>query len=76
MSFASPLSVGYETRADYLELGVEDSANLRRIFTDLGRAMPPGLELLGVYRMPEDGRKLMALNDSASYEVRFAAEAG
>lgn len=71
MSFASPLSVGYGTQADYLELEVEDGTPLRQIFSDLGAAMPPGLELLGVYRIPDGTKKLMALSDSAAYTIRF-----
>ena len=74
MSFASPLSVGSATDADYLELEVEDSLSLRRAFEALAASMPPGLELRGLYRIPQGTKKLMALNDSASYEVRFETE--
>lgn len=71
MSFASPLSVGYETQADYLELAVEDGTDLQQTLEALRKASPPGIEVTGVYPVADGSKKLMALNSSASYTIRF-----
>lgn len=71
MSFASPLSVGYETRSDYVELEVGEDQLPEDALAALRDAAPPGIEFRNVYRIPEKFGKLMARCDSASYEVRF-----
>lgn len=71
MSFASPLSVGYETRSDYIELEVEDDQNTAAALEALRASAPPGISFEGVYRIPDGFGKLMARSDSASYDVRF-----
>lgn len=75
MSFASPLSVGYGTQADYLELEVDDRLSVQSAFESLRAAAPPGIEITGVYIIPEGTKKLMALNRSAIYEIRFPSAA-
>ena len=71
MSFASPLSVGYETDADYIELEVESDQSIEEALGALTAAAPPGIVFRNVYRIPDGFGKLMARCDSASYEVRF-----
>lgn len=74
MSFASPLSVGYETKSDYLELEVADDQNLDEALRALQAAAPPGIGFEGVYRIPDGFGKLMARCHSAAYDVRFILE--
>ncbi|MEG0784596.1 MAG: TIGR03936 family radical SAM-associated protein [Christensenella sp.] len=70
MSFASPLSVGYETEGDYLELSLVSDAEPQAVMNALAEVMPPGLKVLGVHAAT-DGKKLMAQNESAAYHIKF-----
>lgn len=74
MSFASPLSVGYETKSDYIELEVEEDQDVRKAEESLRAVMPPGIAVRGVYRIPDGFGKLMSRCRSASYEVTFTLE--
>lgn len=75
MSFASPLSVGYTTNADYLELGVEDTAQPRAAMDALNAALPVDIRVLDVFALPmEFKKKLMSLNHSAMYSIAFSLE--
>lgn len=74
MSFASPLSVGYATNSDYVELEVEDGTAPEHVRVALDAAFPPHMEVRGVYAVPDGFGKLMARNDSAEYTVEFGLE--
>lgn len=70
MSFASPLSVGYETQGDYLELSVADETDSQKTMDALNAVLPEGLRILHIHPAPT-GKKLMALNESASYRIKI-----
>lgn len=74
MSFASPLSVGYATRADYLEVGVEDGAAPEAIMEQLNSVLTRDIRVERVFALPEGTKKLMALNHSAAYDITFMFE--
>ncbi|MEA4853450.1 MAG: TIGR03936 family radical SAM-associated protein [Christensenella sp.] len=74
MSFASPLSVGYATEGDYLELPLAVVMDPQEIKDALNAVMPPDLRIIGVHEMGEPSKKLMAQNYSASYSIYFHFE--
>ncbi len=74
MSFASPLSVGYATEADYLELMVGAGEDLGSIGARLNDAMTGDIEVTFAGSLENIKGKLMALNHSAAYRIAFALE--
>ena len=71
MSFASPLSVGYATMGDYLEVKLEDEQRADDIMTKLAAVMPEDIKIVSVGLISDKCPKLMAINHSASYVVEF-----
>ncbi len=74
MSFASPLSVGYATLADYLEVGVEDGMEPAAMRDALNQVLTADIRIVEVFVLPEGRKKLMSLNHSAAYRITFALE--
>ncbi len=74
MSFASPLSVGYFTMADYLEVGVADGTDTRQAMEALNAVLTRDIRVERVFALPEGTKKLMALNHSAAYDITFMFE--
>ena len=70
MSFASPLSVGYETDGDYLELSLAREMEPEKVRDALNAALPQELRILDVHEATGT-KKLMAQNESASYRVKI-----
>ena len=71
MSFASPLSVGYETLGDYLEIKLTEEVCAEKILEDLNAVMPCGVKIVFASMLEEKTKKLMSLNSSAEYEIVF-----
>lgn len=74
MSFASPLSVGYATDADYLEVEVADGYDARAAKEALNAVLPADIRVGRSFALLQTKKKLMALNHSAAYEITFALE--
>ncbi len=74
MSFASPLSVGYATRADYLEVGVADGTEPAQVQAALNNVLTRDIRVEGVFELPDGAKKLMAQSHSASYDITFMFE--
>lgn len=74
MSFASPLSVGFGTKSDYLEVKTEDDTDLAAALKDLNAVLPEDIRVVEVFQIDDKLKKLMSLNHSAAYEVRLNFE--
>lgn len=74
MSFASPLSVGFATKSDYLEIKVEPDIKAEEVKTALNEVLPKDIRVIDAFFIDDKFKKLMALNHCASYEVRFNFE--
>jgi radical SAM-linked protein len=74
LSFASPLSVGYATDADYLEAEVADGYDAPRAADALNAVLPADIRVRRAFAPLRTKKKLMALNHSAAYAIRFALE--
>ncbi|MDL2236933.1 TIGR03936 family radical SAM-associated protein [Christensenellaceae bacterium OttesenSCG-928-K19] len=73
MSFASPLSVGYATNGDYLEMRMQDGADISTVKSDLNAVFTSDIQILDVFEVTGN-KKLMSLNDSAAYSISFTVE--
>lgn len=71
MSFASPLSVGHESKGEYMDLEVSTVTNSADMIRRYNEASVPELKIISVKRLPKEAGNAMASVRAASYEVRF-----
>ena len=71
MSFASPLSVGYLTKGDYLEVKFKEEIPTVYIMERLNAVLPEDICVLYCGELEEGAPKLMAVNSSALYEMEY-----
>ena len=71
MSFASPLSVGLESKGEYMDLEVASVTNSADMIEKYNQASVPQLKIVSVKRLPKDAGNAMASVQAASYEIRF-----
>jgi len=71
MSFASPLSVGLESRGEYLDLEVAFVTSSEDMIRRYQEASVPEIKVVSVKRLPREAGNAMASVAAASYEVRF-----
>ncbi len=74
MSFASPLSVGYATEGDYLEVGVAEGTDGNEVKEKLNAVLTEDIRVVDAFPAGDSKKKLMAMNHSAEYRVTFAVE--
>lgn len=71
MGFAQPLSLGYTSFCELLELETEENYSREEIFEKVGRFMPEGVTILSCTDFPRGIKSLAAAAVEASYEVVF-----
>lgn len=71
MSFASPLSVGLESKGEYMDLEVASVTNSTDMIEKYNQASVPQLRIMSVKRLPKDAGNAMASVQAASYEISF-----
>lgn len=70
MSFASPLSVGYGTLSDYLEVAIQPDTYTGDAVSALNAVLPPDVRVNRAFFVNDRAPKLMSMNHSAGYELR------
>ena len=68
MSFAQPLSLGHSADSEYLEFHL-DSPAPDDTAERLDRTLPEGLDILRVFRLPDEGKTLASAVTAAEYEL-------
>lgn len=72
MSFASPLSVGMESDAEYFDMELVSAVSAEDLRTHLNKAMADGVTVTSVVRIPEEkSSNAMALVAACDYRIRF-----
>ena len=71
MSFAMPLSVGYESDAEYFDLEVAEAASSEDVIRRLNEQMTDGIEVTGCVLLPDDSENAMASVRAADYTICF-----
>lgn len=71
MSFASPLGVGLESDAEYMDLDVNSLTSCEEIKNRINAVSVPGIQVQSVKILPPDAGNAMASVAAASYEVSF-----
>ena len=74
MSFASPLSVGFATDGDYLEVKMAVPVDPKTVEDSLSAVMPEGIDILSAGVLPDTCKKLMSLNAQADYRIDFGRD--
>lgn len=72
ISFATPLPVGTWSMGEYLEMGLDNEVEDRRIMEYLNRELPEEIKVLSVREIPHDTPTLMSAVDAASYEITLS----
>ncbi len=72
MSFASPLGVGLESDAEYMDIVVNSTDGGEQGMVDaLNSVMAEGIRVISARRLPENAKNAMASIAAAGYLVRF-----
>lgn len=71
MSFAAPLSVGFESQGEYFDIEMNSFTHEKDVKNRLNAVMAEGIEVLEVYVLPDQEGNAMASVAAASYLVSF-----
>ena len=71
MSFASPLSVGAESDAEYFDMDMISSPEPDDALLKLNAQCVPGIKVLSYVRLPEGAPKAMAAVYASDYEIKL-----
>lgn len=71
MSFAQPLSLGFESVGEYIDIELSENINTEEIKDKLNTAFPEGLLVTGVRPFKQSEKAGASLITYASYEVTF-----
>ena len=74
MGFAQPLSLGYTSRCELLEIETVDSQSTSDLKEKLGSMMPMGVEILAVAPLSIKAKSLAGVVDEALYKVVFPVD--
>ncbi|MBQ4242059.1 MAG: DUF2344 domain-containing protein [Lachnospiraceae bacterium] len=71
MSFAMPLSVGYESDGEYFDMEVKDAASSEAVISSMNANSAEGIRVTGCVMLPEGSVNAMASVRAADYLVRL-----
>lgn len=69
ISFALPLSLGFETYGDYLEIELDENLSKEFIMNNLNDTLPKGLRIIRCFKKNKNDLKCAASLCASSYEV-------
>jgi radical SAM-linked protein len=69
INFASPLPLGFSSRAEVLDMRLQSEVELGDLPRRLEAALPPGIRILGVLEVDEAAPALQTQVQAADYEV-------
>ncbi|MBQ5534671.1 MAG: DUF2344 domain-containing protein, partial [Lachnospiraceae bacterium] len=73
MSFAMPLSVGYESDGEYFDMEVKDAASSEAVISSMNANSAEGIGVTGCVMLPEGSVNAMASVRAADYLVQLKA---
>lgn len=74
MSFAAPLGVGLTSRAEYLDIEVEDSEEIKGMKERLNQTMAEGFQVLSCKKLPDKSGNAMSLVAAAGIPFPFGQD--
>ena len=69
MSFAQPLSLGYSSKCELIELETNEHFKPVEILDRIEGKLPEGIETLGCYEFNDNIKSLASISDSAKYRI-------
>lgn len=69
MSFALPLTLGFEGRGEYIDIELTEESNPEIIKENLNKAFPEGLSILSVRKLEKGEKSGASLTEAALYDV-------
>ncbi len=75
MSIAQPLSLGYTSTGDYIEIETEKEHNANDMMITLNHLMPDGLEVINVKAISQGKKTLAALVEYGEYQATLTMKA-
>jgi len=74
LSFALPLSLGYHSNAEYLDLSLTVPLECKEIVESLNAAMPDGIKITTAAHMPSDSKSSASIISACDYTVVLPSE--
>ena len=74
LSFALPLSLGYHSDAEYLDMVLKESRDCKEIADLLNTNVPDGLKIIAAGKMPENSKNSASIVASCRYKVIIPEE--
>jgi radical SAM family uncharacterized protein/radical SAM-linked protein len=70
LSYGPPLSVGYESSSEYIELCFTQKINIEDVESNFSKLLPIGFKLLDIKRVPLNFPNIDILSNVAEYEIK------
>ena len=74
LSFALPLSLGYHSNGEYLDIALTEPKDCKEIVISLNDNMPDGIRVIACGRMSNDSKSSASIVSACAYRVVFPTE--
>ena len=74
LSFALPLSLGYHSNGEYLDMSLTRPMDCKELADSLNAAMPDGIKIIKAARMTSDTKSSASIVSACDYSVVFPSE--
>lgn len=74
LSFATALSTGYTSGAEWIDVKLDGDMNIAKFISSVNAALPSGFEFKEAYAVEDRLPSLTALLESAEYRITFSAD--
>jgi radical SAM-linked protein len=74
LSFALPLSLGYHSNAEYLDLSLTEAYDCKELVTSLNNTMPDGIKITIAAHMPDSSKSAASIISACAYTVILPSE--
>lgn len=76
LSFALPLSLGYHSNGEYLDIALAEPRDCKEIVDSLNNSMPEGIKIIAAARMPNNSKSSASIVSACAYRVVFPEKYG
>ncbi len=71
MGFAQPLSLGYSSISEYIEIDTDDNKNAKEIHFLLKDNLPKGIEIYETFELKKEIKSLASITKACTYRIRI-----
>jgi radical SAM-linked protein len=71
MAFGQPLSLGYESLEEWLEIETEDDLKLVFVQDKINQYLPPGIQITGIKKQNDGNKSIASTCQEAHYHIVF-----